>query len=156
MKALLIFLMLLLAAFLDTLPLPGLLAWLRPALSSLLLIYWILAYPRWVGVGGAWCLGLVQDMLGGGWLGLYALAKSVVAYIVYTLCWRIRTFPVWQQMLTVLLLLGLEMLLVWAVRSAFEHTSLQWMDALAPLSGALLWPLLFVSMRALRRLTHWS
>lgn len=156
MKPLLIFLILLLGVFLDSLPMPGPLAWLRPDLASLLLIYWIMAYPRWVGIGGAWMLGLLQDLLSGGWPGLHALAKAVIAYVVYTLCWRMRSFPVWQQMLAVMLLLGFEMLLVWALRSAFQSVPLQATDWLAPACGALLWPLLYVTMRALRRLVHWE
>ena len=100
------------ALLLTILPLPDWAAPYRPDWVLLVLIYWCMALPERIGVGTGWVMGLLLDVINGVLLGLHALAFSVVAYLAMLLHRRIRVFPLWQQALTVLILVGFSQLLV--------------------------------------------
>ena len=101
-----------LALMLTELPLPELFEWGRPQWAVLVLIYWVAALPHRVGPWYGWWVGLLLDILQGSLLGIHALALALVAAIVKALHQRFRMFPVWQQGLLVLVLVGLYQLLL--------------------------------------------
>lgn len=139
------------AYFLTLVPLPEAIERARPEWVALVLIYWCMAVPERVGVGIGWLAGLVQDMVQATLLGQHALAYAVLAYLTLRLHQRIRVFPIWQQAITVMILLLLvRMLLLW-VYGTIGRPALGWEDWLSALTGTLLWPLLFVLLRELRR-----
>ena len=57
------------AAALVVLPLPGILTPFRPPWATMVLIYWIMMWPRSFGLGAAWVVGLLLDILQGALLG---------------------------------------------------------------------------------------
>lgn len=141
----------LLAYVLTILPLPEWLEIARPDWVALVLVYWCIAVPQRVGVGVGWFAGLLQDAVQNSLLGQHALAYAVLAFLTLKLHQRVRVFPLWQQALSVMLLLLLTRLLeLWA--NSMIGRSLTGMDYwLGALIGALLWPIVFVLMRELRR-----
>ena len=120
-------------------------------LSTLVLIYWTLASPYRVGVGIGWATGIVIDVITGTLLGQHALALSLIAYITQKMHQRLRLFPLWQQSLTVLVLLLIEKLLaLWVMGAISQHfPSLTFW--IPPIIGMLLWPWIFIVLRDLRR-----
>lgn len=141
----------LLAYVLTLLPLPEWLERARPEWVALVLIYWCMAMPERVGVGMAWFAGLLQDALQSTLLGQHALAYAVLAFLTIKLHQRIRVFPIWQQAISVMILLLLvRMILLW-VSGIIGRPSLGWQAWLAAFTGTLLWPVLFVLMREFRR-----
>ena len=73
----------------------------------LAVIYWCIALPNRVGIIYAWLMGLVLDVATGSLMGQNALAFSIVAFLAIKLHLRIRLFPVWQQALSILILVAL-------------------------------------------------
>ena len=69
----------------------------RPEWVPLVLIYWVMALPYRFGIGSAWVVGLVLDILEGSILGLNALALVALAYITLSLHMRLRMFSTFQQ-----------------------------------------------------------
>lgn len=139
------------ALVLTVLPLPDEIGELRPEWTVLVLIYWSLALPQRVGVGVSWLVGILQDVLQATLLGAHALAFALVAYLTMKLYQRIRVFPLWQQALTVLvLLLTVQVLLLW-VRGLTGNPGADWDYWLPALVGTLAWPVVFVILRELRR-----
>jgi rod shape-determining protein MreD len=53
---------LVLALLLNLLPLTGTALMLRPDFLALVLLYWCIQAPRYVGVGIAWFMGLLMDV----------------------------------------------------------------------------------------------
>ena len=53
---------------------------LRPDFLALVLLYWCIQEPRYVGVGAAWVVGLVMDVGDATLFGQHALAYAVLAY----------------------------------------------------------------------------
>jgi rod shape-determining protein MreD len=141
-----------LAAYILTiLPLPAWLQQARPDWVALVLVYWCIATPQRVGVGVGWISGLLQDAVQSSLLGQHALAYAALAYLTLKLHQRFRVFPLWQQALSIMLLLLLTRLVVlWS--NSFVGRPLLVMDYwLGALTGAARWPLVFLFMRNLRR-----
>ena len=140
-----------LALILTVLPLPDWAQSLRPPWAPMVLLYWCIAVPDRVGVGTGWTVGILVDVLTGSLLGQHALGLSVGAYIAVRLHQRIRLFPLWQQALTVLLLLLVERLLaLWISGAAGRPPPPLWYWG-PPVVGMFLWPWLFIILRDARR-----
>jgi len=148
---LVILLSFILALLLTVLPLPEWARLYRPQWSTLVLIYWTLASPHRVGVGVGWMTGIIVDVITGTLLGQHALALSLIAFITQKMHQRLRLFPVWQQSLTVLVLLLIEKLLaLWVMGATSQHVpSLTFW--IPPIAGMLLWPWIYIILRDLRR-----
>ena len=127
------------------------LGYLRPDWVALVLIYWIIALPHRIGFLTAWIMGLIMDVLLGNLLGQHALAFVVIAYISLNLYQRLRMFSVWQQALIVFAILGVNQLLNFWVESIAGLAQWSMWYLLPALSGALLWPWIFLMLRYLRR-----
>lgn len=139
------------AMFLTIMPLPDWLAMLRPEWVALVLIYWCMALPTRIGVGFGWTVGLLMDVLRAGLLGQHALTFAIIAYVTLQLYQRIRLFPVWQQAFSVLALILLhELLQLWikGISGQAPHVWSYWLPAV---TSMLIWPILFVGLRGLRR-----
>lgn len=139
------------AAMLTILPLPQGVEVYRPEWVALVLIYWCIAVPERVGIGIGWCVGLLLDVLKGALLGQHALALAVVAYLAQRLHRRIRFFPVWQQALSVLVLIATEQMLILWVKGITGQAPGTWKYWLPSLVSMLLWPWIFILLRDLRR-----
>ncbi len=139
------------AMMLTIVPLPDWFAAVRPEWVALVLIYWCMALPNRVGVGVGWTLGLLLDVLRAGLLGQHALTFAIIAYITLQLYQRIRVFPLWQQACSVLVLVFLHLILQLWITGISGDTTHGWTWLLPALSSMLVWPILFLGLRNLRR-----
>jgi len=92
-----LFISLLIAFLLTALPLPHWANDWRPAWVAMVLIYWCMALPERIGIGIAWCLGLLLDVQQGALLGQNALGLALIAYFVIQIHKQFRLFPLVQQ-----------------------------------------------------------
>ncbi len=130
----------LVALVLTLVPLPAWLAIIRPDFLVLVVFYWSVQTPRSAGIGLGWVCGLLLDAFQGPVLGEHALAVALVAYLGVREHQRIRTKPLVQQALVLLVVLVLYEFVLWAIDGWSGHpltTPLRWVPAL---TGALLWP----------------
>jgi rod shape-determining protein MreD len=139
------------ALVLTIMPLPEWGRYLRPDWACLVLIYWCLALPDRVGVSSGWLLGLAVDLLTGALLGQHALSLALVAYLTLKFHQRVRLFPIWQQALTVLVLLMLHQLLALWISRMIGRPGAPWFFWAPSLLGMLIWPLVYEVLRSLRR-----
>lgn len=141
---------LLVALLLGLLPLPLALQPLRPFWLALVLAYWLIEAPERVGLGFAFCVGLVGDVVYGGLLGEQALRLVILAFIVQRFRARLRFFPLSQQALTLGALLVNDRIVSAGLHLALREPVLPWSYWSAPLVGMLLWPPVFLILDALR------
>lgn len=140
------------AAFiLSILPLPQLLQTIRPEFVTIVLIYWCIALPSRVGVGIGWSVGLVMDVLTDSLLGQHALTLALIAFLAMKLHQRIRIFPIWQQALTILVLMTFQATITLWIKGLLNEAPSLWMFMLPAVSTALFWPLGYLLMRQVRR-----
>ena len=70
------------ASSLNVYPLSPSMATLRPMIMIMVLIYWLLFQPRYVGIFTAFTIGLIADLLMDTHLGQQAFAAVVVALVI--------------------------------------------------------------------------
>ncbi|WP_428818874.1 rod shape-determining protein MreD [Microbulbifer sp. MCCC 1A16149] len=129
------------ALLLAVMPLPAHWLWFRPAFCALLVIFWTTRMPQELGVGFAWMVGLVEDLVTGSTLGAHALALAVLAYFSLLTYRRTRAFNPGQQLMWVFVLVGINQLLGNWVHS-LAGKPVPGLTFLWPaLTTALLWPL---------------
>lgn len=141
---------LLLALLLGLLPLPEAIVPLRPYWLALVLAYWLLEDHGRVGLGGVFALGLFADLAYGTLLGEQALRLSAMFFILQRFRAQMRFYPMPQQALAICGLLLNDMILASAIDLAFGAPPPPWLAWCSPLVGAVLWPMLFVALDALR------
>jgi len=150
-----IWIILLTAAALVSVPLPEAMTPFRPPWATLAIIYWTMMWPRVFGLGTAWIVGLMIDILYGELMGQHALALTVVAYLTLRFHLQIRIFPLWQLTMTVFALLVIEAFILFWIDGVAGNPPVgiaRWSQAVI---GAILWPPVMALMdRARERVEH--
>jgi rod shape-determining protein MreD len=132
----------LVALALAVIPLPEAVDAFRPDFLVLVVFYWSIESPRAGGLGLAFVSGLALDVIRGVVLGQHALALVLLAAYATHLRLRLRVFSVLSQSLTIFALLtGYQFVLFW-VDGATGNPVTTFSRWLAPVVGALIWPLL--------------
>jgi rod shape-determining protein MreD len=120
-----------------------------PDWALLTLVYWALAAPETASVGKAWMVGLLADVLTGQLLGQYALAYSVSVFLAVKQHKRIRHYPIIQQSLAIFILLLLARVLIFWTEN-IGHQTVPMNFWLPILTGAVVWPVVSLSLRNIR------
>jgi rod shape-determining protein MreD len=132
----------LVALSLAVLPLPTAIDAFRPDFLVLVVFYWSIESPRAGGLALAFFAGLALDVIRGVVLGQHALALTLMAAWATHLRLRLRVFSLVSQSLTIFAFLtGYQFILFW-VDGATGNPVTAFSRWLAPVIGALLWPLL--------------
>jgi rod shape-determining protein MreD len=114
----------------------------HPQWVALVFIFWILQFPDRIGIFWGFFVGLMLDVISGALLGQHALSYSIIGYLTIGLQQRLRLFRIWQQALSVWLLLTVERLFsLWIIEITGQPTPLltYW---ITPGIGMLLWPMI--------------
>ncbi len=151
-----IFISLLLAFLLTALPLPDWANHWRPAWVAMVLIYWCMALPNRVGIGIAWCLGLLLDVQQGALLGQNALGLALIAYFIIQIHKRFRLFPLVQQSSLIGFIIIFYLLIASWINGIMGIPPKSWVYWMPAFTSMVLWPWLFVILRDIRRKYHVS
>ena len=146
-----IYLSFFIALTLSALPVPEAVQWWRPEWAVLILVYWLVALPERVGLGTAWGLGILMDALEGSLLGLNALGMTLVAYVTLLSYQRIRMFTVIQQGALLFALVALHQLISHWIKGILGLSVQNVMFLIPAFVSALIWPVIFVVLRGVRR-----
>ena len=143
---------LLVCAWLEVVPLPDTIEYLRPEWLVLAMIYWTIALPHRIGVVWGALVGLFQDVLIGSPLGQHALAMTLVVYISQSVYKRLRVFPPLQQSAVVFMLVGVAVITSYLIQDFSGRAHLSPLTMLIPAAiSALVWRPVFMSLRWARR-----
>lgn len=121
-----------------------------PDFVALVLVFWGVHQPRKVGIGMAFCMGLLMDVHGATLLGENALAYTLLSYFAIMMHRRVLWFPLATQMFHVfplLLLTQASQLLVRMVSGPFPG----WSYFLESVVTVALWPLVNAILLAPQR-----
>ena len=139
------------ALLLTMIPLPGSVEIFRPEWVTLTLIYWCMALPARVGVGVGFTMGLFLDVVRDTLLGQYAMALTLVAFITLHLHQRVRVFPLWQQAMSIFILVMLESVVVLWVKGIIGESVSFWKLIATAGTSMVVWPFVYVVLRHVRR-----
>ena len=145
----------LVAMILAVIPLPDYvpleIGYLRPQWVALVVIYWAIALPHRFGPVFAWMTGLILDVLLANLLGHHALLLAVTAYAAGRLHQRIRMYGLWQQSVVILSMMTVyQMISYWIAGMSDQGRWNEWY-LLGAVSSALIWPMVFLILRYVRR-----
>lgn len=122
-----------------------------PDFVALCLVFWGVHQPRLVGMGVAFCMGLLMDVNNATLLGENALAYTVLSYIAVTIHRRVLWFPLRIQVWMVLPLLLLAQLIRMLVQFLISNRFSGWIYLLDSFVATALWPLLTIFLLAPQR-----
>lgn len=142
------------ALVLSVIPMPAPFDAGRPMWLAMVVAYWVMALPHRVGLLTAWVAGLATDVLFGELFGQNALVLVMVAWLVLLLYQRIRRFPLWQQSLVILPVLGIAQMVSLWLSSLVGNRPPTLLYLLPAAVSAVLWPWLFSILRVIRLRFH--
>lgn len=111
-----------------------------PDVLALVLVFWNVHEPRRVGVGAAFCFGLLMDVHQGAVLGQHALAYSLLSFFAVSISRRLLWFTLASQAVQILPLFVGAQAVSLLVRTIAGGMLPGWELVLAPLIQSLLWP----------------
>lgn len=153
MKPIVVFIITLLTALmLEAVPFPEDLVWFRPEWALLVILYWVIALPFKVGVGLAWFLGLMVDLLQGGIIGQHSLTYVIIAYTCAIFYKRLRMYHAWQQAFFVAMLISVNQLVDFWVDHYLGYAEPTLLIFMPAVITGLLWPWSFIILRSVRRI----
>lgn len=139
------------ALYLQALPMPTFLLYMRPEWLSLVLIYWALNFPQRVGVGYGFIWGLLLDLVEGTLLGHNAIVMSLLGFLCNTFYQRIRMYSLIKQSVLVFLLIGLSQLVFQWLQNLFGSISSIGFLLLPAFISAILWNWVYVLLQGFKR-----
>lgn len=142
------------ALILSVVPMPAPFDAGRPMWLAMVVAYWVMALPHRVGLLTAWIAGLATDVLFGELFGQNALVLVLVAWLVLLLYQRIRRFPLWQQSLVMLPVLGIAQMVSLWLSSLTGNRPPTLLYLLPAIVSTVLWPWVFTVLRLVRRRFH--
>ena len=138
------------ASSLNVYPLSPSMATLRPMVMMMVLIFWLLFQPRYVGVFTAFTIGLIADLLMDTHLGQQAFAAVVVALfikIISVYVKQLNTISAWVIASIGLIIFQLNLwMLQMLIQNLFVAKSI-----LSLLISIISWPLILLVLRRFAR-----
>lgn len=130
---------LLLATLFEMMPLDR--DWILPDMLALVLVFWNIRQPRRVGIGVAWCFGVIMDVHSASVFGEHALAYTLLSYFAITIHRRVLWFsPILQAAHIFPLFLAAQMVTV-GLRITFGGMNPGWWILIESVMTTALWPL---------------
>jgi rod shape-determining protein MreD len=146
-----IWLTLLLGIIIDSFNWPAHWSAAIPDLTPLVLLYWVMAIAQRNFIITAVILGIAHDVLYHSSLGSHALIYLALLYPMLFIRLQLRNGTLFQMSLIVGLWMLAHQVLSWLLHLGRIGSEQQLSFWLASLVAMLLWPLLFISLRSLRR-----
>lgn len=139
-----------LALLLGVMPMPEMLQPFRPYWLALVLAYWVFEKPESVGLGFAFGIGLLADLVFGDHLGEQALRLVIFTFILQRFRAQLRFFPLSQQALAMGALLLNDRVVVAAIHLVLGEQQWPVLYWWSPLIGMLMWIPVFLVLDTLR------
>jgi len=134
------------ASSLNVYPLDASTATLRPMVMIMVLIFWLLFQPRYVGIFTAFTIGLIADLLMDTHLGQQAFAAVMVALVIKISSIYIRQLNTLSAWLIASLGLIVFQLSLWILQLAIQNIFVG-QFAISLIMSIISWPLVLLALR---------
>ena len=138
------------ASSLNVYPLSPSMATLRPMVMIMVLIFWLLFQPRYVGIFTAFTIGLIADLLMDTHLGQQAFAAVMVALAIKISSIYVRQLNTVSAWLIASLSLLLFQLSLWMLQMFIQNIFVA-QSVLSLLMSIVSWPLVLLALRKFAR-----
>ncbi|TFW32589.1 rod shape-determining protein MreD [Massilia horti] len=113
-----------------------------PDFVALVLVFWGIHQPRKVGIGVAFCMGLLMDVHEATLLGENALAYTLLSYLAIMIHRRVLWFPVMTQAIHVFPLLLMTQAIQSLVQLIVTGRFGGWLRFVESVVAVVLWPVI--------------
>ena len=138
------------ASSLNVYPLSPNMATLRPMIMIMVLIYWLLFQPRYVGIFTAFTIGLIADLLMDTHLGQQAFAAVVVALVIKITSIYVKQLNTISAWLIASLGLVVFQINLWILQMFVQNIFVA-KSALSLMMSIISWPLVLLALRKFAR-----
>ncbi|MDE4455581.1 rod shape-determining protein MreD [Psychrobacter sp. DAB_AL62B] len=138
------------ASSLSVYPLSPTMATLRPMIMIMVLIFWLLFQPRYVGIFSAFTIGLIADLLMDTHLGQQAFSAVVVALVIKVTSIYMRQLNTVSAWLVASLGLTVFQVSLWILQMFIQNVFVA-QSALSLLMSIISWPLVLLALRKFAR-----
>ena len=138
------------ASSLNVYPLSPNMATLRPMIMIMVLIYWLLFQPRYVGIFTAFTIGLIADLLMDTHLGQQAFAAVVVALVIKITSIYVKQLNTISAWLIASLGLVVFQINLWILQMFVQNIFVA-KSALSLVMSIISWPLVLLALRKFAR-----
>ena len=115
--------------------------WFMPDFLILVLVFWNIRQPRQIGMGAAWCFGVIMDIHSSSVFGEHALAYTLLSYFAITIHRRVLWFSPIMQAVHIFPLLFAAQAMTVGIRVLFGGLAPSlWIFSESAMTAAL-WPL---------------
>lgn len=134
----------LIGVFLTIMPLPHWAIWIRPQWMFAILLFWVITLPLQCGVGLAWIVGILMDLITGTPLGEQAIIFVLLTYIILKIHSYIAHFSLLQQAVFIAIFSFFNIILEGLILGFAGHGTHIALHSLSAITTAIIWPLLFL------------
>ncbi|WP_201509940.1 rod shape-determining protein MreD [Psychrobacter alimentarius] len=134
------------ASSLNVYPLNPSMATLRPMVMIMVLIFWLLFQPRYVGIFTAFTIGIIADLLMDTHLGQQAFSAVVVALVIKITSIYVRQLNTLSAWLIASLGLLVFQISLWVLQMFIQNVFIA-QSALSLLMSIISWPLVLLALR---------
>lgn len=134
------------ASSLNVYPLNPSMATLRPMVMIMVLIFWLLFQPRYVGIFTAFTIGIIADLLMDTHLGQQAFSAVVVALVIKITSIYVRQLNTLSAWLIASLGLLVFQVSLWVLQMFIQNVFIA-QSALSLLMSIISWPLVLLALR---------
>ena len=134
------------ASSLSVYPLSPSMATLRPMVMMMVLIFWLLFQPRYVGIFSAFTIGLIADLLMDTHLGQQAFSAVLVALVIKFTSIYIRQLNTVSAWLIASLGLVIFQVSLWILQMFIQNVFAA-QSSLSLLMSIISWPLVLLALR---------
>lgn len=134
------------ASSLNVYPLNPSIATLRPMVMIMVLIFWLLFQPRYVGIFTAFTIGIIADLLMDTHLGQQAFSAVVVALVIKITSIYVRQLNTLSAWLIASLGLIVFQISLWVLQMFIQNVFIA-QSALSLLMSIISWPLVLLVLR---------
>ncbi|KZX77267.1 hypothetical protein A3715_05640 [Oleiphilus sp. HI0009] len=133
-----------LSVILELIYLPAMISLFRPEWLVMTVFFWTLRSPSTVGITVGFFIGLLLDVISGVYLGINALALSIVSYLAIGMHKRFKLYPLLQQSLVAFVVVIIHLLIVNTFTSLLSRAEAPSDLLLRAMFSGFLWPILVV------------
>lgn len=130
---------------LELLLLPDMISVFRPEWLVLTVFFWTLRSPAMVGIAVGFGVGLLLDVVSGVYLGINALALSIVSYLAVGMHKRFKLYPLVQQSFVAFVVVLVHLLIVNTFTSLLSRGESSVDLFLRAVFSGLIWPIVVVA-----------
>ena len=150
-KSLIVIVSLILGFIISIIPFPYPLNILFHNFIVLIFISLVVFMPEYIGVGYAWIIGFIIDLLFGSMFGVHALALVLISYLIIKFHFKIVYSDLLQQFVIILCMLILYQLVIFLIQLSTQNYAYlsfwYWLSPIIDAIALLFWFNFFLSKK---------